>query len=70
MAEKLVERKHVASCKIYEVPTADGAVDHEVELEISMSGLAVRYNTTFDSVRKFFTEQREKGKEAALKVVK
>jgi len=70
MAEKVVDRKHVASCKIYEVPTADGARDHEVELEISMSGLAVRYNTTFDQVRRFFTETREKGKAADLKVVK
>jgi len=67
MAE--IARKRVVSFSIYEIPTKDGAFDHEIEADVSFSGLDIRYNTTFDKVREFFTQKREKGKKASLKVV-
>lgn len=63
-------RKHIMSFHIYEVPTKDGARDHEIEVEAAMGGLNLRYNTTFDKVREFFTQKRETGKPATLKAVK
>jgi hypothetical protein len=59
----------IVSFNIYEVPTKDGAKDHQIEVEASVAGLSLQYVTTFDKVRKFFTEKREKGKPAVLKAV-
>jgi hypothetical protein len=64
------KRKKVGSFHIYEVPTEDGAVDHEVEADVAYSGLEVKFKTTFDKIRAFFTEKREKGQKAELKAVK
>lgn len=64
-------RKRVASVILNEVPTKDGATDHEISVEVrlrdSYGGLDVNFNTTFDRVRDFFTQKREKGKRASLK---
>lgn len=67
--DKLKNRKRVMSFTIYEVPTKDGARDHEIEVETSIGGLNLQYTTTFDKVREFFTKQREKGKPASLRAV-
>ena len=58
------EKKRVLSVVLSEVPTDDEAVDHEVMVESSYGGLDIKFNTTFDKVRDFFTQKREKGKKA------
>ena len=66
-----ITRKPVMSFHIFEVPTSDKAVDHEVEVIFCHAGLDIRYTTSFDRVRRFFAERREKGKAApSLKAVK
>ena len=70
MAETKTERKRVVSIHVYEIPTKDGARDHEVEVETSIGGLELKYATTFDKVREFFTEKRKEGEPAKLKCVK
>ena len=63
------DRKKVASLHIYEIPTQDGAVDHEVVLEGNYAGLELKFTTTFDQVREFFTQKRATGQKARLKSV-
>lgn len=70
MAEKTEKRKKVMSFHIYEVPTQDGATDHEIEADITYAGLEVKFTTTFDQVREFFTQKRTPGQKAKLKSVK
>lgn len=53
-------KKRVASVVLNEIPTSDGAVDHEVVIEGSYGGLEIKFDTTFDRVRDFFTKRREK----------
>lgn len=69
MAEK-ADRKKVVSFHIYEIPTKDGGVDHEIEADIVYAGLSVNFTTTFDQVREFFTQKRAPGSKATLKAVK
>jgi hypothetical protein len=68
--KKMAEKTLLMSFHIYETPTKDGAKDHSVEVEACYAGLNLKYETTFDKVRKFFTEMREKGKTASLKALK
>jgi len=73
MAEKTDRaKKLLMSFHIYEVPVEEG-VDHEVEVEGSWGGMNLKYKTTFDKVREFFTQRREKtqeeGKAPSLKSV-
>lgn len=68
MAEKK-ERKEIASVHIFEVPTRDGATDHEVVVEGNYAGLELKFTTTFDQVREFFTQKRATGQKARLKSV-
>ena len=72
MAEKTKagDRTKVAAVNIYEVKTADGGTDHELEFEGSWNGLDVRFKTTFDQVREFFTQRREEGESKPLRSVK
>lgn len=67
---KMAEKKQLVSITLNEVPTKDNAVDHEVEVEGGYGGLEVKFRTTFDQIRRFFTQQREKGKKASLRSVK
>lgn len=62
-------RKKLLSFHIFEVPTKDGAKDHEVEVEGTWGGLDLKYTTTFDKIREFFTQKREEGKPATLRSV-
>jgi len=64
------DRKKVMSFHIFDIPTKDGARDHQVEAEVVVGGLNLQYTTTFDQVREFFTRQRERGQQAKLKAVK
>lgn len=69
--DKMTEdKKQLVSITLNEVPTKDGAIDHEVEVEGGYGGLEVRFKTTFDRIRAFFTQQREKGQKASLRSVK
>lgn len=71
MAENTVyEKRQIVSLALNEVPTKDGAVDHEVSINGGYGGLDIKFNTTFDKIRAFFTQQRERGKRASLKSVK
>jgi hypothetical protein len=67
--DRLKGRKKLMSFHIYEVPTKDGARDHQIEVEVAAGGFNLQYITTFDQVRDFFTRHREKGKPARLKAV-
>jgi len=73
MAEtKTDQRKKLLSFHVYEIPAGSG-VDHEVEVEGSWGGMDLKYKTTFDKVREFFTQRREgleEKKESGLKSVK
>lgn len=69
VAETKRERKQIASIHIYEVPTRDGATDHEVVVEGNYAGLELKFTTTFDQVREFFTQKRATGQKARLKSV-
>lgn len=69
--EKMAENKNqVMSITLNEVPTMDGVVDHELEIEGGYGGLEIKFKTTFDKIRTFFTQQRERGKKASLRSVK
>lgn len=72
MAETKSERvgKKVMSLHIYEISTPDGGRDHEVEVEGSWGGAEVKFKTTIDKVREFFTKRRVEGHKAPLEVVK
>lgn len=72
MAETKREPKKIMSFHIYEIPVGDG-VDHEVEVEGGWGGMNLKFKTTFDKVRDFFTKRREQAeakKDAGLKAVK
>jgi DNA-directed RNA polymerase subunit M/transcription elongation factor TFIIS len=62
---KLVEddmatkKKRLVSVTLHEVSTADYETDHELEIEGEYAGLEVRFKTTFDDIRTFFTKRRE-----------
>ena len=62
---KMADKKQLASITVNEVPTLDDAIDHEVNIEGAYGGLEVKFNTTFDKIRTFFTQEREKGKKAS-----
>jgi len=64
------EKKRVLSVILNEVPTVDKAVDHEIEIEGGYGGLEVKFKTTFDDIRNFFTQKREKGSKSRLQSVK
>lgn len=66
----LSDKKRLVSFALNEIPTPDNALDHEIEFEGGYGGLEIKFNTTFDRVRTFFTKQREKGKKAELKTLK
>jgi|WetSurMetagenome_2_1015567.scaffolds.fasta_scaffold113158_2 hypothetical protein len=51
------ERTKLLEVQLYAI---DGGRDHQVEASVKMGGALFVYNTTFDKVRKFFTERREK----------
>jgi hypothetical protein len=70
VAEKTNGRKKLMSFHIYEVPTSDGATDHEIEADIGYSGFELKFTTTFDKVRDFFTRRRTPGQKANLTAVK
>lgn len=72
MAETKRESKKIMSFCIYEIPV-DGGVDHEVEVEGGWGGMNLKFKTTFDKVRDFFTKRREQveaKKDSGLKAVK
>lgn len=56
---KMAEKKTLLTLNVFEVPTKDGGVDHEVEISGSWSGLDIKFKTTIDQVRDFFTEKRK-----------
>jgi hypothetical protein len=64
------DKKQLVSITLNEVPTKDNAIDHEIEVEGGYGGLELRFKTTFDKIRAFFTQQRERGKKASLRSVK
>lgn len=69
--DKMVDKKkRLVSLTLSEVPTPDKAADHEIDFEGGYGGLEVRFNTTFDKVRAFFTQKREKGKRAEFRTIK
>lgn len=63
-------KKQLLSVVLNEVPTPDGVVDHEVSIQGAYGGLELKYDTTFDKVRTFFTQKREEGRKAELAAVK
>lgn len=67
------EDRHLARFDIFEFDTEDGGTDHRIEAMFAYGGLELRYDTTFDKVRQFFTEARrkrvEKQKQAQLALV-
>jgi DNA-directed RNA polymerase subunit RPC12/RpoP len=67
---KMAEKKQVVSLVLNEIPTPDNATDHEIAIKGGYGGLEIRFSTTFDKVRTFFTQQRERGKKAKLQSVK
>ena len=60
MAEEKAGRK-VFSVHINEHETEKG-VDHLIAVEASYGGLDLRFKSTIDQVREFFTERRVEGK--------
>lgn len=56
MADK---KKRLVAVTLHEVPTVDHEIDHELEIEGEYAGLEVRFKTTFDDIRTFFTKRRE-----------
>jgi hypothetical protein len=61
--------KKLVELQLFEVPTSDGGVDHQVIASVKAGGVLFCYETTVDTIRKFFTERRrvaaEKRKPAA-----
>ena len=70
VAEKTEKRKTEKKKKTTKKKTQDGATDHEIEADITYAGLEVKFTTTFDQVREFFTQKRTPGQKAKLKSVK
>ena len=68
--DKMAEKKPVVCVTLAEVTAPDKAIDHEIAVEGSYRGLEVKFATTFDELREFFTQRREKGKRAAIRSVK
>lgn len=68
--DSMAEKKQVVSVTLAEVTTPDKVIDHEIAVEGSYRGLEVKFATTFDELRDFFTQRREKGKRAAIRSVK
>jgi len=68
--EKMSDKKQVLSITLNEISTPDSTTDHEVRIEGEYAGLEVKFKTTFDEVRAFFTQKREKDQRAKLQSVK
>lgn len=58
----------VFSVNVYELDTPDGGIDHRVEVSGNYGGLNLRFSSTVDEIRDFFTKKRVR--EAALSAVK
>ena len=56
----LKEKRTLATFAVREVPTSDGKTDHEFEVASAYGGLELKFSTTFDEIRDFFTRRREK----------
>lgn len=54
------EKRTLANVAVREVATSDGGTDHELEVASSYGGLQLKFSTTFDEIRDFFTRRREK----------
>lgn len=65
------EKKQLMSMTLSEVQeSVGGAPDHEVIIEGSYAGLEIKFNTTFDKIRTFFTQRREKSGKTTLQAVR
>lgn len=60
--EKEGQKQQQGRTKLLDVQlfAIDGGRDHQVEASVKVGGALFVYSTTFDKIRKFFTERREK----------
>lgn len=57
---ELKEKRTLATVAVRETPSSDGTTDHELEVAGSYGGLDLKFSTTFDEIREFFTRRRER----------
>lgn len=62
-------KKSLVEIELCEVDTADGGRDHAVNVSAKIGSMSLSFATTFDDIRKFFTEKRKAGGEAKLKSI-
>lgn len=67
---KMSDKKQMLSIVLNEIESPDNVIDHEVKIEGEYAGLELKFKTTFDEVRTFFTQKREKGQRAKLRSVR
>lgn len=60
MSSTKEEKRLVFSFEVYEFDTADGGVDHKIEVVGNYGGLNLQFTSTVDQVRDFFTKRRER----------
>ncbi len=62
----MANNNQLVSVVLNEIPAPDDEIDHEISIEGKYGGLNVKFSATFDQIRDFFTQRREK---AALQLV-
>ena len=60
--------KKLVDIQLFEVST-EGGIDHQISASIRTGGISLNYSTTFDAIRKFFTERRRRVEESKKKSV-
>lgn len=70
MAKKESQDRKVFSMEVLEFETPDGGTDHRIEIEGGYAGLDIRFSSTVDQIRDFFTQKRNPGERRHLKSVR
>lgn len=55
----MATNKQLLSVVLNEIPAPDDGIDHEISIEGRYGGLDVKFSSTFDQIREFFTQKRE-----------
>lgn len=69
VGSSIADKRQVAAITLNEVPAPNNVVDYEIAVEGGYAGLEIRFHTTFDKVRSFFTQQRSKKKRPLLQSI-